>query len=55
MQKERGTLNKADETMIFEWDPKKERDNIINHGIPFSVAAQRVESITSRKECLQWR
>jgi len=24
--------------MIFEWDPKKEPDNIRNHGLSFSVA-----------------
>jgi len=24
--------------MVFEWDPKKEQDNILNHGLSFSVA-----------------
>ena len=24
--------------MVFEWDPKKEKENIRNHGLSFSVA-----------------
>jgi uncharacterized DUF497 family protein len=26
--------------LVFEWDPKKERDNFVNHGVSFETAEQ---------------